>query len=104
MIRKSSQKNKVHLIPEEEKHKDTFKNTHNDTHNDTLKGSLEDTFPQSDTQISTEDLHGESIDKEGEYKEAGLKSKLEILQNQIKKDLTNKEENCEDLDGWDTDI
>lgn len=100
MIRKSSQKNKVHLIPEEEKHKDTIR----DTHSDTLKGSLEDTFPQSDTQISTEDLHGESIDKEGEYKEEGLKSKLEILQNQIKKDLTNKEENCEDLDGWDTDI
>lgn len=96
MIRKSSQKNKVHLIPEEEKQKVTTKETHNDT------PSLEDTFPQTDTHISTADLH--VIDKEEEYKEAGLKSKLEILQNQIKRDLTNKEVNCEDLDGWDTDI
>jgi hypothetical protein len=78
-------KNKIHLITDEGKE---------EVKNDlpVIEETKESLLKQGDIEIQNS-------------KEEGLKSKLDLLlQNQIKKDLTNVEINCEDLDGWDTDL
>ena len=83
MIRKSSMKNKIHLITEEGKEA---------VKDDLIEETREGLLKEEDLEIQN-------------TKEEGLKSKLDLLlQNQINKDLTNVEINCGDLDGWDADL